>query len=142
VCTTTKKAAPRFAFRSVGYYGPQSEAFFVRGFFIDTNGCPISRILLREVGLSLSESLNAIPTNAHLPDRARWRALWRRLEAGRTPVIHSPACDIQPCLYPGKRAIMVEAVTVRRDRIRPVLGICPMRLSYKLFEIKILPASD
>jgi len=37
---------------------------------------------------------------------------------------------------------MVEAVTVRRDRIRPVLGICPMRSPYKLFEIKILPASD
>jgi len=58
------------------------------------------------------------------------------------PVIHSPACDIQPCLYSGKCAIMVEAVTVRRDRIRPVLGICPMRSPYKLFEIKILPASD
>ena len=37
---------------------------------------------------------------------------------------------------------MVEAVTVRRDRIRPVLGFIPTLSTFKFFDIKILPASD
>jgi hypothetical protein len=37
---------------------------------------------------------------------------------------------------------MVEAVTVRRDRTRPVLGISPTLSTSKFFDIKILPASD
>ena len=37
---------------------------------------------------------------------------------------------------------MVEAVTVRRDRIRPVPGISPTLSTSKFFDIKILPASD
>ena len=37
---------------------------------------------------------------------------------------------------------MTEAVTVRRDRIRPVPGISPTLSTSKFFDIKILPASD
>jgi len=37
---------------------------------------------------------------------------------------------------------MTEAVTVRGDRIRPVLGIFPTISTSKFFDIKILPASD
>ena len=36
---------------------------------------------------------------------------------------------------------MVEAVTVREDRIRPILGICPQEPAAKFFDIKILPVS-
>jgi hypothetical protein len=37
---------------------------------------------------------------------------------------------------------MVEAVTVRRDRIRPVSGLVLETTAAKFFDIKILPASD
>ena len=37
---------------------------------------------------------------------------------------------------------MVEAVTVRRDRIRPVLAIVPRVPPSKFFDIKILPTRD
>jgi hypothetical protein len=37
---------------------------------------------------------------------------------------------------------MVEALTVREDQIRPVLGIRSDEFSFKLFDLKILPANN
>jgi hypothetical protein len=39
-------------------------------------------------------------------------------------------------------AIIVEAVTVRGERIRPDLELCRRVPASKFFDIKILPASD
>jgi hypothetical protein len=38
--------------------------------------------------------------------------------------------------------IIVEAETVRRVAFVPIVGICPHVCACKLFDIKILPASD
>jgi hypothetical protein len=38
-------------------------------------------------------------------------------------------------------AIITEAVTVREERMRAVLGIRRTPVAYKFFDIKILPAS-
>jgi hypothetical protein len=53
----------------------------------------------------------------------------------------TPACDIRPCAWNSKCPIIVEAKTVRRDRIRPILGFCSYGWACKFFDIKILPVS-